>query len=76
MQMFSLLLFSIMLHVPGPAAAMLLRRAAKSVWGLSSSRMRKHVLHMGQPPGLLDDAVHRFCPAVADAAGCEVGQDS
>ena len=30
---------------------------------------------MGPPPGLLDDAVDRFCPAVADAAGCEVGQD-
>ena len=30
---------------------------------------------MGQPPGLLDDAADRFCPAVADAAGCEVGQD-
>jgi hypothetical protein len=30
---------------------------------------------VGQPPGLLDDAVDRFCPAVADAAGCEVGQD-
>jgi len=26
-------------------------------------------------PGLLDDAVDRFCPAVADAAGYEVGQD-